>query len=57
MLERDAKAIQSISSEVGYDDVAFFRRLFRRATGMTPAEYRALFAPWSVRGQVALEAP
>lgn len=57
MLERDCKAIQAISSEVGYDDVAFFRRLFRRATGMTPAEYRALFAPWSVRGQTALEAP
>jgi transcriptional regulator GlxA family with amidase domain len=57
MLERDAKPIQTISSEVGYDDVAFFRRLFKRSTGMTPAEYRALFAPWSVRGQAALETP
>lgn len=54
MLERDATPIQSISSEVGYDDVAFFRRLFKRSTGMTPAEYRALFAPWSVRGQAAV---
>jgi len=57
MLERDAKPIQSISSEVGYDDVAFFRRLFKRSTGMTPAEYRALFAPWSVRGQPLLATP
>jgi transcriptional regulator GlxA family with amidase domain len=57
MLERDAKPIQSISSEVGYDDVAFFRSLFKRSTGMTPAEYRAHFAPLCVRGQVALEAP
>jgi len=57
MLERDAKPIQTISSEVGYDDVAFFRRLFKRSTGMTPAEYRGLFAPWSVRGQMALATP
>lgn len=34
---------------VGYDDVAFFRGLFKRATGMTPAEYRAHFGPMSVR--------
>lgn len=50
MLERDAKAVQTISLDVGYEDVAFFRRLFKRATGMTPAEYRAHFAPMSVRG-------
>jgi len=46
--------VQTISSEVGYDDIAFFRALFKRATGMTPAEYRAHFAPMSVRGQAAL---
>lgn len=57
MLERDAKPIQTISTEVGYDDVAFFRRLFKRSTGMTPAEYRALFAPWSMRGQALLATP
>ncbi len=57
MLERDTKPIQSISTDVGYDDVAFFRSLFKRSTGMTPAEYRAQFAPLRVRSQVALEAP
>ena len=56
MLERDARPIQSISSEVGYDDVAFFRSLFKRSTGMTPAEYRSHFAPFAVRGQVDLAA-
>jgi transcriptional regulator GlxA family with amidase domain len=56
MLERDAKPIQSISTDVGYDDVAFFRRLFKRSTGMNPAQCRAHFAPLSVRGQVALRA-
>ncbi len=50
MLERETRPIQAISSAVGYDDVAFFRGLFKRATGMTPAEYRAHFGPLSVRG-------
>lgn len=56
MLERDNRPIQLISTDVGYDDVAFFRSLFKRTTGMTPAEYRAHFAPLRVRTQVALEA-
>ncbi|GAA0325094.1 GlxA family transcriptional regulator [Sphingomonas oligophenolica] len=55
MLEREAKPIQSISSEIGYDDVSFFRALFKRGTGMTPAEYRRHFAPLSVRGNAAAE--
>lgn len=45
MLERDNAPIQQVSSAVGYDDVAFFRTLFKRETGMTPAEYRSHFAP------------
>ena len=56
MLERDAKPVQAISSDVGYDDVAFFRSLFKRITRMTPSEYRAHFAPLSVRSQAELEA-
>ncbi len=55
MLERDATPIQSISSDVGYDDVAFFRTLFKRSTGMTPAAYRAQFASLQVRGHVTAE--
>ncbi|MFA5965833.1 MAG: helix-turn-helix domain-containing protein [Sphingomonas sp.] len=51
MLECDARSIQEISSEIGYDDVSFFRTLFKRDTGMTPVEYRRTFAPFSVRGQ------
>jgi YesN/AraC family two-component response regulator len=53
MLEQDTTPIQSVSSAVGYDDVAFFRSLFKRSTGMTPAEYRAQFAPLSVRAEHA----
>jgi transcriptional regulator GlxA family with amidase domain len=43
MLEDGARSVQAISSAVGYEDVAFFRALFKRLTGMTPAEYRTKF--------------
>ncbi|MDB5704428.1 MAG: transcriptional regulator, AraC family [Sphingomonas bacterium] len=56
MLERDATPIQSISAAIGYDDVSFFRSLFKRSTGMTPAEYRGHFAPLSVRGHAVAAA-
>lgn len=44
MLEQRHRPVKAVSSAVGYDDVAFFRRLFKRLTGMTPAQYRASFA-------------
>jgi transcriptional regulator GlxA family with amidase domain len=47
LLEHGAASIQGVSSEIGYDDVAFFRSLFKRHTGMTPAEYRSRFAQMS----------
>jgi transcriptional regulator GlxA family with amidase domain len=49
LLEREARSIQAVSSAVGYDDVAFFRKLVKRATGMTPAEYRQRFGALHVR--------
>ncbi|PZU58095.1 MAG: AraC family transcriptional regulator [Sphingobium sp.] len=51
MLEKDNASIQSIATATGYNDVAFFRALFKRSTGMTPADYRAHFAPMHVRGE------
>lgn len=44
MLEAGARSVQAVSTAVGYDDPAFFRGLFKRCTGMTPAEYRENFA-------------
>lgn len=44
LLEQGAASIQEVCSKVGYEDLAFFRNLFKRHTGMTPAEYRARFA-------------
>lgn len=48
MLERGNDTVQSIAHKVGYEDLAFFRRIFKRQNGMTPAEYRARFAPFNV---------
>ncbi|MBL0937100.1 MAG: helix-turn-helix domain-containing protein [Rhizobiaceae bacterium] len=40
MLESEATAIEEISAIVGYEDPTFFRRLFKRRAGVTPAQYR-----------------
>lgn len=40
MLESEATAIEEISASVGYEDPTFFRRLFKRRAGVTPAQYR-----------------
>ena len=45
MLEKDPVSVQEVSERVGYTDQNFFRTLFKRHTGMTPAEYRSRFAP------------
>jgi transcriptional regulator GlxA family with amidase domain len=43
MLEEGARSVQQVSAAVGYEDPAFFRALFKRHTGMRPAEYRERF--------------
>ena len=42
-LERTQATIEDISWRVGYEDSAFFRRLFKRTTGMAPSAYRKRF--------------
>lgn len=42
-LERTTTPIDQISFEVGYEDPASFRRLFRRLTRVTPGDYRRKF--------------
>jgi transcriptional regulator GlxA family with amidase domain len=44
-LESAHRSVQEISRDVGYEDVSFFRHLFRRHTGTSPREYRARFGP------------
>ena len=43
MLERSDLPTDAIAHAVGYEDIAFFRRLFRRKTGVAPARYRQRF--------------
>jgi transcriptional regulator GlxA family with amidase domain len=42
-LETGDAPVEAIAEEVGYEDAAFFGRLFRRKVGLTPARYRRRF--------------
>jgi transcriptional regulator GlxA family with amidase domain len=44
-LETGDDSVDDIGFAVGYADPTFFRRLFRRVTGLTPAAYRRKYAP------------
>jgi transcriptional regulator GlxA family with amidase domain len=43
-LETGGSPVDDIGFQVGYEDPTFFRRLFKRTTGMTPASYRRKYA-------------
>lgn len=45
LLESREMPIQSVCAHVGYEDLASFRKVFKRHAGMTPAEYRERFVP------------
>ena len=45
LLEVGRTPVDQISFEVGYEDPSFFRRLFKRRTGLTPSQYRRMFKP------------
>ncbi|HEX6260624.1 MAG TPA: helix-turn-helix domain-containing protein [Woeseiaceae bacterium] len=42
-LEHSHDSIDEICAQVGYEDASYFRRLFKRITGMTPGNYRRKF--------------
>ena len=53
-LEGTSEPVDAISAEVGYDNAAFFRRLFKRSTHLTPGAYRRKFrAPGMSRSRGA----
>lgn len=37
------EAVSDISEQVGYTDLKYFTRIFKRVTGLTPSEYRKLY--------------
>jgi transcriptional regulator GlxA family with amidase domain len=43
LLETTVTATDTVGAMVGYEDPASFRRLFKRQTGLTPAQYRRRF--------------
>ena len=43
LLESGDLPIEEVSEAVGYMDVSFFRRLFKRLAGLSPAQYRRMF--------------
>jgi len=45
LLEATEMPVDDISFDVGYEDPSFFRRLFKRRTGLTPSRYRRMFKP------------
>lgn len=45
LLESTDLPVEDISEQTGYSDASFFRRLFKRLTGLTPSKYRKMFQP------------
>jgi len=54
LLETRGKSVAEVSQQVGYEDLGFFRRLFRRHTGASPQAYRARFGPGRARAVTAV---
>lgn len=44
LLETDFKSVQQVCYEVGYEDVPFFRNIFKRYTGLAPGEYKQRYS-------------
>lgn len=53
LLESGQIPVDEISVKVSYQDPSFFRRLFKRRTGLTPSQYRRMFQPISRASDVA----
>lgn len=42
LLDEGEQGIRQVAEQLGYDDVYYFSRLFRKVVGMAPSHYRAL---------------
>ena len=50
LLETRPRSIADVSRAVGYEDISFFRTLFKRHTGAPPRVYRSRFGPERAAG-------
>ena len=54
LLETRPKSIADVSRAVGYEDLSFFRTLFKRHTGAPPRAYRTRFGPARIAAPTSL---
>ncbi len=57
LLESGERSSDEIAATVGYENPAFFRRLFKRLTGLTAGQYRRLFQPIAEAADIREVAP
>ena len=51
ILEQEHIGLDDVALKVGYEDSTFFRRLFKREVGLTPAAYRRKFLGVGARNE------
>lgn len=51
LLENTSSSADEVAAQVGYENAAFFRRVFRRSAGLTPGAYRRMFKPLAGGGE------
>ena len=56
LLETGHGSAEDVAAEAGYENPAFFRRLFKRCTGLTPGEYRRMFRPFATATELPASA-
>jgi transcriptional regulator GlxA family with amidase domain len=52
LLENTRSTISEICYQIGYEDMGFFRRIFKRQVGLTPYEYRQRIRPHQNRNSL-----
>jgi len=52
-LEKSGKSVSEIAQTVGYDNTAYFSRLFKKHTGLSPTDYRKAYKPETLNNETA----
>ena len=43
LLCNDENSVQDVADQIGYRDLKYFSRLFKKTTGISPSEYKKLY--------------
>jgi len=49
LLENTRESVESVALQCGYEDISFFRKVFRRQVDMSPKEYHLKYGKLSER--------